>query len=120
MVPNPLIMHQTKHNHSPLNQKILNGINMISTIRIDAISSEKLIDQLFFVLHCTVLSGEIHKGQNLSLPFSNELDISIPIDELEQTSSNNMAIRIKVLCEDESDVDFLNGLDLENEVLNAF
>ena len=92
---------------------------MMSQIQIDSTSSQELANQLFFILQCTVLVGSVQKGQNMNLPYSSGLDIAIPVDEIEFTPGQSGEVRIKVLCEDKSDVEFLQGLNLEGEILTV-
>lgn len=55
----------------------------------------------------------------MNLPYSSGLDIAIPVDEIEFTPGQSGEVRIKVLCEDKSDVEFLQGLNLEGEILTV-
>ena len=88
-------------------------------IQIESVSSQRLANKIYVILQCTLLNGMVHKGQSISLPYSHELNMTIPIDEIEKNQYQIKMILIKVLCEDESDVDFLSSLDLEGEILSV-
>lgn len=88
-------------------------------IQIESVSSQRLANKIYVILQCTLLNGMVHKGQSISLPYSHELNMTIPIDEIEKNQYQKKMILIKVLCEDESDVDFLSSLDLEGEILSV-
>ena len=92
---------------------------MKSEIKIDSVSTQELATQVFFVLQCTVRNGVVQKGQAMTLPYSSGLDMTIPVDEVESAVDQPGKIRIKVLCDDLSDVEFLRGLNLEGEVLSV-
>jgi len=93
---------------------------MKSEIQIDLVSTEEIASQIFFVLQCTVLNGAVQKGQTMTLPFSSGVDMTIPVDEVENAVDQPGKIRVKVLCEDLSDVEFLRGLNLEGDVLAVY
>lgn len=88
---------------------------MKSEIQIENIFTENLDGKKLFVLQSQILSGVVKVGMDMSLPFSSGLDMTIPIDEIEIIDARH--IKIKVYCEDSEELEFLQGLNLDNEIL---
>ncbi len=88
---------------------------MQSQIQIENISTENFDGKILFVLKCQIIAGDVKVGYNMNLPFSTGFDMTIPIDEIEVIGVQR--IKIKVNCEDQEEIDFLLGLNLDGEVL---
>lgn len=90
---------------------------MKSEVRIEAIAVEEINGKTAFVMRCEVIGAPVRAGQNMTLPYSSGLDMTIPVDDVEVSSSDATRIKILVRCDDEEDVEFLRGLNLADEVL---
>ncbi|MDC8757108.1 hypothetical protein [Janthinobacterium fluminis] len=88
---------------------------MHSKIKVENIFIENTNGKILFVLTCQIVVGCVQVGSNVSFPFSAGLDMIVPIDEVEVIGGQR--IRVKVHCEDQEEMDFLLGLNLDEEVL---
>lgn len=88
---------------------------MHSKIHIENILAENTEAGLFLIMECQVISGAVQIGANISLPFSAGIDMTIPVDGIEVIGDRH--IKIKVLCEDSAEIEFLLELGLNGENL---
>jgi hypothetical protein len=90
-------------------------LGMHSQIRIKNVSIERSAGKNLFVLECLIITGGVQVGLNMSLPYSSGIDMTIPIDQVEVIEAQRM--KIKVHCDDQEELEFLLGLNLDGEVL---
>ncbi|UTY59325.1 hypothetical protein [Massilia sp. erpn] len=90
-------------------------LKMHSKIQVEDIFTKNVGEKIFFVLACRIVAGEVTVGSNMSLPFSAGLGMTIPIDEIDVIGDQR--IEIKVHCNDQEEIEFLLGLNLNGEAL---
>lgn len=88
---------------------------MHSEIQVENAFSEDFEGETKFVLQSQIVSGIVKVGMDMTLPISSGLVMTMPIDEVEIVDSQY--IKIKVHCDDADELEFLLGLNLDDDIL---